>query len=246
MTLTSSLLNFVHDLTAAGGSLFDRLAQTGTRRVPAWRRFVPVRPLPIDLEDPETLPALDDDVRREDRAASHSPVSTSVAARAAADGARAGVLVAILVATWIGARAAFGDPSHPDVAPLTQALGWSDEHFEAARNAAQWAGTAAALATIVASLVAAAAVVGGACGAALTALTAYSRVAVLLPILVAECALWQLTGGHTGPWLRATIWYHLATAVLTLIVVLERTAVVLPQQGSAVPRRWRGASTGRG
>ena len=169
----------------------------------------------------------------DDRAAHAFPVSTSVAARAAADGARVGIIIAVGVATWIGVRAAFGDPGHPDVAPLTEALRWSGERLEAVRSGAQWTEAAAALATIVACLVAAAALVGGACGAALTSTTAHARVAVLLPIVTAECTLWQLAGGHTGPWLRATVWYHLATAVLTLVVVLERSAVALPQQGAA-------------
>ncbi len=233
MTRTPSPLHFFRDLTAISGSLLHRLAAADARRIPTWRHSGPVRSLPSDGVRPETLPVPNDGVRRGDRAAYLSPAATSIPARAAADGARAGVIIAVGVATWIGVRAAFGDPGHPDVAPLSEALRWSGERLKPVRSGAQWTETAAALATIVASLVAATALVGGLCGAALTSTTVHARVAVLLSILAGECTLWQLAGGHTGPWLRATIWYHLATAVLTLVVVLERTAVALPQHGDA-------------
>lgn len=233
MSLTPSPLHLIRDLTAVGGSLLHRLAAADARRVPRRRHSGSVRPLSSDGVNVGTLPVPDDGRLREDRATGDPPVSTSIAAHAVADGARVGVLVAIIVATWIAARAAFGGADQPDVAPLTEALRWSGEHVEAARNAAQWTETAVGPATILASLVAAAALLGGVCGAALTSTTAYARVAVLLPILALECALWRLAEWHTGPWLRATIWYHLATAVLTLVVVLERTAIALPQQGGA-------------
>lgn len=169
----------------------------------------------------------------------------TLTATGAATGARSGVGVAAAVAAWVGLRLALGGPLPPEAGPLAEAFMWSRERAGAAGGGMSSA-TAAPAMTLLASHLAAAALVGALASTAIRSATVGLRLTLLLTVLAAESALWQLAGWHAGPWLRAAVWYHAVTAVLTSVVVLERTVVAMPQLGDALQRARGGAGADAG
>ena len=175
-----------------------------------------------------------------------SRIPARAATRAAAAGARTGIGVATMVAAWAGLRLALDGAVPPEVVPLAEALAWSREPSEPSRGAAGWAPTVAPSMTLLASHLASATLVGALASTATASAALRPRLALLLALLGAECALWQLAAWHAGPWLRATVWYHSVTAVLTVIVVLERIVVAMPQLRSPLPRARSGVAPSHG
>ena len=171
-----------------------------------------------------------------------SQIPARAATRAAAAGARTGIGVASVVAAWVGLRLALGGSLLPEVRPLADALAWSRELSGSSKGEAGWGPTAAPSMTLLASHLAVAAIVGALACAATAAVGLRPRLTLLLALLAAECAVWQLAAWHAGPWLRAAVWYHAVTAVLTMLVVLERIVVAMPQLHDRPPQARRGTA----
>jgi hypothetical protein len=147
------------------------------------------------------------------------------AAHAAREGARVGLVLGGCVALWVAARAVLGGGGSADVLPIETAVRWAAETASLGTPGAPWRAMAAPLAVMMALHLAAAAAVGAA-AAMIAVVPALARAALVLALVAAEYAVWRVAGGHAaGPWLRATIWYHLATSTLTVIALLERTTV---------------------
>jgi hypothetical protein len=160
------------------------------------------------------------------------PAASVTSARAALAGIRVGLVIGACVAVWIAARLAFGFADDADVAPLRTAVRWASEAALLGAGATEGIAMAGPIALVLAIHLAGAAAAGAAFAIAAGTVPVIPRVALTLAILTAEYALWQAAGGHVGPWARAAVWYHLATATLTAVVVLGATAD---------PRAWRGA-----
>jgi hypothetical protein len=162
------------------------------------------------------------------------PAAPAAARESVRDGVRDGVVIAAVVAAWLGLRLAWGAADAPDVRPLLEAV-----RFARAFGAP----TAVPLmpAVLVGACVAGAALIGG--GVAVVAgrgpQSRRQRLVVAGALAAVEYALWWLTAWHTGPWLRAAVWYHLAITTLVVITVLERARASAPARRG--PRRPRGA-----
>lgn len=133
------------------------------------------------------------------------------------DGVRDGLAVAAVVGAWLWLRLAWGAADAADVRPLMEAVRFAREFS---------APTAVALvpAALAGACIAGAALVGG--GVAVIAgpgpQSRRQRVVVAGMLAALEYALWWLTAWHTGPWLRAAVWYHFAITTLVVITLLER------------------------
>jgi hypothetical protein len=144
---------------------------------------------------------------------------------AARAGGGAGLVIGACVAVWVGARVAFGVADGADVMPIQSAVQWSNEAPPVGTGRTEWGRTVGPIALVLALHLAAAAAVGAAVWATL-ARTVPDRLRIMLALVIAaaECALWQAAGAHVGPWLSAVVWYHLATATLSVVAALGHLA----------------------
>jgi hypothetical protein len=144
---------------------------------------------------------------------------------AARAGGGAGLVIGACVAVWVGARVAFGVADGADVIPIQAAVQWSSEAPPAGTARTGWGRTAGSIALVLALHLAAAAVVGAAVWATFTrTVPVRLRLLLALGVAAAECALWLAAGAHVGPWLSAVVWYHLATATLSVVTALGHLA----------------------
>jgi len=132
------------------------------------------------------------------------------------EGARVGVIVATWVAAWVVLRLTLWGAAAPEIRPLLEALQFVTD-AEPARSILE------DRITILALHLGASALIGGGLGVAIRSTSSLwvSRVLAAALVMAAEYAAWRLVGWHVGPWVRALVWYHLATTTLTLVVTLN-------------------------
>ena len=159
------------------------------------------------------------------RSATPERMVADTAVDAARAGGGAGLVIGACVAVWVGARVAFGVADGADVMPIQSAVQWSNEAPPVGTGRTEWGRTVGPIALVLALHLAAAAAVGAAVWATL-ARTVPDRLRIMLALVIAaaECALWQAAGAHVGPWLSAVVWYHLATATLSVVAALGHLA----------------------
>jgi hypothetical protein len=150
--------------------------------------------------------------------------------RTTREGARLGVIVAVLLAAWVVVRLTLWGAGAPETRPLLEAL-------QFARDAEPARGLPDDRITILALHLGASAMIGGGLGVAIrsTSFPCVWRVLAAVLVVAAEYAAWHLAGWHVGPWVRALVWYHLATTTLTLVVTVDAGRANL----SVGPTPWR-------
>jgi hypothetical protein len=138
------------------------------------------------------------------------------------EGAWVGLFLALVVAAWVVVRLTLWGAAAPEIWPLLEAL-------QLAPDAEPARGVLDNRITILTLHLGASAMIGGGLGVAIrsTSFPWVWRVLTAALVVAAEYAAWHLAGWHVGPWVRALVWYHLATTTLTLVVTLDADRATL-------------------